>query len=366
MIDYSWVPWFRELVRKIAEGSEADLAERAKAVDWQVDDPTILRYGDDNIDPFSFLYSLTSQLGDEKFMRRLRSVHEVFSLETASPEHPPYIPRGMPQNLLFHHDGDGRPDLLWRLFRRASRERHDIGSEDFDAALQIRNMAIAKLTQTLFLINPTTFLPADHTGEALPWLEFKRRPRSHEEYVARVDAIIALFPECPPYEINTFLDMQDKRPLIGPQTKFFHVCTDVYNDGMDHWREFEISNSVRTRAGETLEKPKRGDVILVSFGSSGRGIGVVEMNGYADSGWSEDARISVYWINKRDAQLAKLAGPRGGGRKHTYTSAERHKALSLRSRNPPATYKEITAETGLTRSQQWLLYKAEGLVQDRK
>ena len=309
MIDYSWVPWFRELVRKIAERSEADLAERAKAVDWQVDDPTILRYGDDNIDPFSFLYSLTSRLGDEKFMRRLRSVHEVFSLETAPPEHPPYIPGGMPQNLLFHYGGDGRPDLLWRLFRQASRERPDIGSEDFDAALQVRNVAAAKLTQALFIINPNHFLPADHTSKALPCPKFKEPVKNYEEYVARLNDIRELFPGCTPYEINTFLDKQAKEQLIGPETRYFQVSTNVGNDDQDQWPPFDSENSVWTGYdGGTrkypVSEPKTGDVILVRYGRSwGHGMGVVESNGYSE-GWRTSQRIAVYWINKHQDGLA--------------------------------------------------------------
>ena len=316
MIDYSWVPWFRELVRKVEESGATDLVEKAKAVDWQTDDPTILRYRDDNIDPFSFFYSLSSRLGDVKFISRLRSVQDVFSLKTACPEHRPHIPGGDPRNLLFHHR-DGKPDLLWSLFRQASAEVPDIIGEDFDGTLNIRNVAIAKLTQTLFIINPDHFLPADTTTR-LPMPEFKVQPGDYSEYAARLDAIKALFPGCAPYEINTFLDIQGKEPLIGPETRFFQVSTDVNDDGTDHWAEFERTNSVWAQAGKTrsgvsdgLESAKRGDVILVRFGSSGRGIGVVEEGGYAGGGWSEDARISVYWVNKRDAEFANVTGQHG-------------------------------------------------------
>ena len=98
--------------------------------------------------------------------------------------------------------------------------------------------------------------------------------------------------------------------LIGPETRFFQVSTDVYNDGTDHWSEFEISNSVQMGAGVTLEA-RRGDVILVSFGSSGRGIGVVQKNSDADGGWSKGARVSVHWVNTRGAQLANVTGQYG-------------------------------------------------------
>ena len=52
---YDWVPWFRELARKIAEGGETYLIEKAKQVNWG-EDPSLLRYGDEGIDPFSFFY----------------------------------------------------------------------------------------------------------------------------------------------------------------------------------------------------------------------------------------------------------------------------------------------------------------------
>ena len=321
MVDYSWVPWFRELACTVAEGSETDLVEKATTVNWQVDHPPILRFGHANIDPFSFFYSLSSPLGDVEFIGRLRSVHKVFSLKMACPEHPPHIPGANPLNLLFHLGGDGKAELLWSLFRRAAQEVPDIMGEDFDGTLNFDQVAIAKLTQTLFLINPNHFLPAD-TITRLPMPEFKRRPRDHSQYAARLDAIKAHFPGCAPYEINTFLDIQGKEPLIGPETRFFQISANVYNDNVDRWQEFETANSVWTGAKETLkgqsyrlESPKRGDVILVRFrGSNGRGIGVVEKNDYADGSWSDDARISVYWIGKGDSRFAKPSRQKGFGK----------------------------------------------------
>ena len=56
---YDWVPWFRELAEKIADGGERDLIDKAKRVAWSDNDkaPPLLRYGDDNIDPLSFFYT---------------------------------------------------------------------------------------------------------------------------------------------------------------------------------------------------------------------------------------------------------------------------------------------------------------------
>ena len=63
---YGWVPWFGELAGKIAEGGETYLAEAAKKVKWRNDGKVqpLLRYGDENIDPFSFFYSLAQRSQD--------------------------------------------------------------------------------------------------------------------------------------------------------------------------------------------------------------------------------------------------------------------------------------------------------------
>lgn len=57
---YDWVPWFKELANKIAEGGEKYLIDKANRVEWHNDDTVqpMLRYGDENIDPFSFIYSM--------------------------------------------------------------------------------------------------------------------------------------------------------------------------------------------------------------------------------------------------------------------------------------------------------------------
>ena len=55
---YSWVPWFAELSRKIADGGEEYLRNRPKRIPWKEGgtEPALLRYRDKNIDPLSFLY----------------------------------------------------------------------------------------------------------------------------------------------------------------------------------------------------------------------------------------------------------------------------------------------------------------------
>ena len=319
MVDYSWVPWFTELARKIAEGGKAELVKKAKQVTWfhSSDDPPILRYGDDNVDPFSFIYSLTSHLGDESFMERLHSAGTAYAVQAALPPKDPCIPRANPMNTLFNDTGKQKPDKLWNLFVEAVEDEPEIDGGLFNHVLGINYVGVAKLTQTLFVINATHFLPADTSNKVLPRSEFQKQLEDYEEYAARVDGIKALFPDCKPYEINTFLDMQGRQaaaaaqgPLITNKVNYFQVSTRFDGDGSeDYWPEFVNGNAIRTGYKGPPDRPypvsdlKRGDIVLVRYGvTNGRGIGVVEANGYSD-GWSDNSRISVIWINKRGAPL---------------------------------------------------------------
>ena len=125
------------------------------------------------------------------------------------------------------------------------------------------------------------------------------------------------FPGCQPAEINTFLDAQcDKEPLITAEPQFFHINSNVYGDKLDYWERdeslpkdaltFKENNIVYIREEQKRVKdPKRGDIILVRFGSSeGRGIGVVEHPGR----WSPEKSISVYWINKQSGPISGRGG----------------------------------------------------------
>ena len=48
---YDWVPWFKELGERIAEGGDHYLIDRSKTVEWKSDGsaPAILKCGDENI-----------------------------------------------------------------------------------------------------------------------------------------------------------------------------------------------------------------------------------------------------------------------------------------------------------------------------
>ncbi len=74
MADYTWVAWFEELATTIARNDESYLAGKAKDVDWKKnkDKVPLLKYGDENIDPMSFLYFLAQKKHHEAVRRYLQ------------------------------------------------------------------------------------------------------------------------------------------------------------------------------------------------------------------------------------------------------------------------------------------------------
>ena len=173
MIDYTWVEWFKELATKIASNDKSYLVDNAKNVDWGKDDAPLLAYGDENIDPMSFLYFLAQRNTRNQYERTFGSVHEKFEITSDRFQtNTTVMPTPSSQIKALFHDGKSfDPDLLWRLFKNAVQTDNNgtaIEPDDFEAALALPNVGVLRLTQTLFLANPSYFLPSDYLSTALP------------------------------------------------------------------------------------------------------------------------------------------------------------------------------------------------------
>ncbi len=350
---YDWVAWIRELAGKIAEGGEADLIRKARQVRWGTG-PALLQYGDDGIDPFSFFYFLASKNTPKQRPPVYGSVRDVFEIQSPLPDtdivDSYFFP--IPKfKMLFHDSEVFRSDLLWRLFRQVAEDDPAVDQEDFREVLGVKNVGVAKLTQTLFLINPEYFLPIDDTTKAIPALQSdiqkKIRDGGHEEYLRALDMLKRTFPGCQPYEINMFLRLQQNGRGINAGSKFFHVSTQAYGHGEgDYWEgreeSFKENNWVYTGGpGEKreypLNVPKQGDIILVRTGLyTGKAIGIVYKNDYANDGvyknntkkeFNEEAAIHVLWINKLEEELSgtteRLGFKKTGPDSETYLAFEK-------------------------------------------
>ena len=319
---YAWVPWFKELTGKIAEGGETFLAEATKRVAWRNDGKLqpLLNYGDENIDPFSFFYSLAQRSQDAGSRQRVfPSIKKAFNMESQPPVESDdafvFPTPSYRSKVLFHDGGQGNPKLLWRLFREAVRGLDSVAPEDFNGALEIGGVREVKMTQALFLINPSEFIPCDDkmnpivdppTGK-FNWIRYK-------EWLQKVRG---LFPRCEPYEANLFAYLRWSDSLAVHSERCFQVSTNAYNEGDDHWSDFNGNNWVYTggpgsrKVKYPLTQPKRGDIVLTRFGrQGGRGIGIVYQNDY-EVEFSDRARLHVLWLNKSSAKLAAMTSMTG-------------------------------------------------------
>lgn len=325
---YDWVPWFQELARKIEKiekGEKADLTEKANKVDWR-GKRLVDIYGNADIDPFSFFYFLASKNSANHLKPVYDSVSNVFEIKNKLPDmgrdayYDDYYIFPSPDSRYnnFYNKKNFESDLLWNLFSGAVKNDLEIDPDDFENALKINGVGVARLTQTLFLINPKYFLPVDKTyyladALGLPVLskienEIKKAG-GYEVYRSVLKKLREAFPECQPHEINMFLYLQESEKIINADSKFFQISTYVYNNGKDYWKAFKDNNWVYTGSGNyPLSEPKRGDIILVRTGyKRGRAIGIVLKNDY-ELGYKEDHKIHVLWINKSEKRILGTDG----------------------------------------------------------
>ena len=322
---YSWVPWFKELTQKIGDGGEGYLIDRAKRVAWKEDgsEAALLNYGDTNIDPLSFLYTLASLSKSRDSRNRVYpSISNAFEVTAAlDPDlddgfifpTPPGI------NTLFHSRGRGDPELLWRLFRDAHAAFGYVRPDVFQGVLGLGNVATTKLTQALFLVNPEEFLPIDEHTKSLGMFDSVPKRIELGEYGSLIERVREAFPGCRAYEANLFAYLQSSRHLRLNASRCFQISTNVYDDGSDHWEQFERGNWVYTggpgnKRKYPLTEPTAGDVVLVRFGrNEGRGIGVVYRNDYRGE-FDESQRMHVLWLNKEHTRLPEMTPVMGFGR----------------------------------------------------
>ncbi|MCY4264061.1 MAG: AAA family ATPase, partial [Gammaproteobacteria bacterium] len=339
---YSWVPWFKELGSKIAEGGKDYLIERAQRVAWKdgAGIPPLLKFGDENIDPLSFIYTVASSNGNIGRRRVYPSVSEVFEISSQLDpecEHSFFFPAPPSINTLFHADGIGNPNLLWGLFRNACEGLDSVSPDDFENALQLRNVGVRNLTQVLYLVNPDEFLPIDSATMSLESFSNIPKEMGLEEYKKLIDKIMSYFPACRPYEANLFAYLIKSGELKVNTTNVFQVGTKAYGpDDDDFWDKFVSENAVfvggpAEKMEYPIHEPNRGDLILVRTGRSmGRGIGIVYENEFEkndfEGGFNPNHRLHVLWLNKSYGELKGKAPQSGFSRAHDTDNLYRNTA----------------------------------------
>ncbi len=343
---YLCVHWFKELARKINEDGRQNLIDRARRVHWSTKNSQILNYGDEGIDPFSFIYFLASKNTSDQFETVYRSVHQIFEPNASDISNFPearIFPTPIPIAKLLFHDGvNFHQRLLWNLFRQVVTSEQ-IVLEDYREVLGIKNVDVTKLTHCLYLINPDRFHPIDDSKNLIfskSRVQIWKRKIKKNGFTAYENAIAEInsrFPDCKPYEINLFNYLQSQSgkkdfvKLVNSNSRFFQIGANAFADGVDvmenaHEEEKTPSfsegscvytggpNSTGGQPFKGLSDPIRGDIVLVRKGyTEGRGIGVVLENEYTanetyPNGWDQNKAIRVVWINKLSSDLRKVTG----------------------------------------------------------
>ena len=330
---FQWVPWFGELAKKVAEGRQKGLVDRAKDVDWAGLKCAVLEQGEDMADPLTFFYQLASIAGGKAEKREavFTSVAEVFGVQSDLDhgfDSGFILPTPPPVTVMFNNTG-ADPRLLWKMFdqARALDDTSDgaVGGRDtFTNMLRIKGVGVPKLTQVLFLINPRAFLPFD-TAAVLPLGigRFNKPPAkmSWVEYLEEISTVRTAFPGCECYEINIISYLWTSGTLPHESNRWYQITTRFQNGGEDEWHGFLDNNwvypggdgdghwpaesevSTERKQDHRLDEPRRGDVVLVcSERQQGRGIGIVYRNDYSER-LRRNSRIHLLWVNKEQAPL---------------------------------------------------------------
>ena len=342
---YYWVPWFRELSKKIAEfadGGQREFLDIAQEIEWYDNGKVAgkikeLQY---YFDPFSFLYTVASRNGLKSREKVYRSISEVFELkQLMGNEKVDYFiknqltfPTPGPLHLLFmdnKHPDKRNPDVLWKLLKCAVGGLSEVDSRDFSNALKIPGVGLANLTQVLCLINATEFMPTDSVLTSLkldkfksadvPTTEYQRHNFSLDRYKEILSSIREIFPGCELYEIGLLaylISRDNTNSFRNNISNYLQVSTNVLDDGKDEWETFSENNCVFAGGGKYsgLFDADRGSVVFVRYGEFVfYGIGVVIDNEYLGSGgWDEIRKINVTWVNKIKGELTERSGFQSG------------------------------------------------------
>ena len=345
---YDWIPFFRgvagalcEIGKKDAEERDREIREAAEAVFTK--EKSILKPEYPFIDPFSFMYTLSRKKGFHDRSVRAQGYFKI-SEELQSFNDFEY-PHGLPLNTLFHNNGyytkdnkepEGKEnkavlDEVWDLFANVYKaERYTaVSDSDFCKMLEWPYVASPKLTQTLFLINPSVFLPID---DRTLWLPL-REPWSEREqgivsgniasgkykFSKIMESFMKAFPGCRPYEINLFAYMLQSGKLRISNAESLMISTRYSDPPEDQWtqgykfreksciyvdphRDPELERVLECRPGNIMlirsgVNETHAVGVAISMPKSGSGLKEIEIDTQAiiDAVWlaAEDKRVRV-------------------------------------------------------------------------
>lgn len=176
--EYTWIPAFKAIADWITdyEDRQPELVNTLAKIGISkgLEDEHIENQKEElkEIDPFTF-FAAFMKFGVKNRGKFVEELIKLVGLDITVPKDFDGVPTSQAQKFwLFPYEylrSDDSIPLLWELFRQARND--DIKEQDFNSALEILGTGFTKLTQYLFYISPSQYLPIDAQTE--PWLESK-------------------------------------------------------------------------------------------------------------------------------------------------------------------------------------------------
>lgn len=259
---YDWVPWFRELAKKIAKWDREYFNKTAREVDWCGSNNPFEQIN--QIDPLHFFLFLAEKNTKHQRDKVYRSVHEKFNL-SGTPlemtEHKAidgYVIQGL-ATLIPHPSSDLSP--IWSLFKQAVEDNPDIERETFKTVLDISKIGVTRLTQWLFLINPECFIPVDKRFPRLAESEKKIKENGWDAYKKVLEDIKAKYPGYEFYKIARNPTAMDRRMKFKEWAR--QDCSEETVDRYDTLLAGERTSSRNQKeVNNALNSIERGDSIV--------------------------------------------------------------------------------------------------------
>lgn len=178
---YDWVDFYKEFALKLLnyKSRRDELVKKVKDIYFitGMKMPTLER--DNNlidIDPFTIFGLFNKKLKDEKRIKILKALAELFDVKAAVPTSFDSLPVLNPQNATFYYfiDKRGESDIddLWELFESAityaqesSTDNREKVARYFDLVINKKGNGNSKITMALFWISPNSFLNLDSRNQ---------------------------------------------------------------------------------------------------------------------------------------------------------------------------------------------------------
>lgn len=231
----TWKPFFRELATRLL-----DYEDRQPELIQMLQDAGISINHDEGeplreIDPFTFFSLILKHTSDKSALNLFSKVGAALGVQAEVPTDLKGVPWSNPMNAwFFAYRSNRQPGdipTLWQLARQTVAGDLDAGT--FEAALKIRKVALPKLTQGLFWLNPDRYLALN--GVNVPYLQGRGVAQAGQvqtlaEYRAVLDAARQLNPDLAALSHAAWLQGQktgQAAVLDGDQFPFTQYQADV-------------------------------------------------------------------------------------------------------------------------------------------